>query len=1118
MFRLRNYVFLFLLSAFCLGFSPVGRADGASLFPDGLTVEMLSNPIGIETQNPRLAWKNDANDGGYGYEQTAYRILVASDRATLDGEAADLWDSGWVASDRSIQIPYEGKPLRSDTRVFWKVRIKDQDGNLSPWSRPASWTTGILAPSDWQGKWIAQPERLRRPTPLDGVFWIGRRDCATPLVRKEFDLDVTQADLDAKKYTALLHYAGNKTFEIHLNGKTATHSFGMVFNPDLLRVADVTELLRPGKNLLAAKMRTDDGTEPAILLKLEIRELVPIDRVTPGRGIPGQTVLELKSDASWKLLSEPNDGWDQLEESEISLPQAAELWSPDAAPWGKLRRFADGISPAFQKTFRTANGKKVTRATLYISGLGFYEASLDGQKISGRLLDPSMTRYVRRVLYSAYDLTDRLTEEGGPHVLDVLLGHGWYDVRSTATWNFDAAHWRGSPRLLAQLNINYDDGTSEVIASDETWDTVTSPLIHDCIRQGEIVDGGFRQEKLGKAERIDPPGGLLTSSLFPGTVIVDEFPAVSVQPTKEPETWIVDLGRNIAGWCRVEFRGLEKGKVVRLRYSERLKEGQIERNDLALHFLEGSPAYFAGEAGGFQTDFYIAGGNPVEVFEPRFTYHGFQYLEVKGLSSAPNPEDFTACVVANGFPENGAFTTSNRLINDIQAATLSSYRANFVDGYPTDCPHREKNGWTGDAQLACEQAMYNWENSAAYEKWVRDLCDEQRPDGNLPGIVPTGGWGYAWGNGPSWDSALILVPWHLYVYRGDRRILETSYDAMKLYVDYLTTREDADRLVSHGLGDWCPYRKMPSVQVTTSSYYYVDAKIMAETAKMLGKTEDAEKYAALADRIRADYCRVLIDGATGQCDDGSLTAQSCPIHQGLVDALPEKEQKAVFDRLLDRLHAVDAHFDCGIFGAKYILRTLSEGGRTDLALRMVLQETSPCYADWIRRGAGTLWEDWGEGSSRNHVMFGDVSAWFYQYLAGIRLDGAPYPSAGEVPSAPGFRRSTLAPDCRVSDLAVPGKEPLRSVDAHLDTPYGRIVSRWDRDPQTEELTFEAVVPYNTRAKIFVPYDEGEEVLADHKIPESIRLAAEKVTDRGKPALLYEVGGGTYRFTVRKAAR
>ena len=243
--------------------------------------------------------------------------------------------------------------------------------------------------------------------------------------------------------------------------------------------------------------------------------------------------------------------------------------------------------------------------------------------------------------------------------------------------------------------------------------------------------------------------------------------------------------------------------------------------------------------------------------------------------------------------------------------------------------------------------------------------------------------------------------------------------------------QDADRLVSHGLGDWCPYRKMPSVQVTTSSYYYVDAKITAETAKMLGKTEDAEKYAALADRIRADYCRVLIDGATGQCDDGSLTAQSCPIHQGLVDALPEKEQKAVFDRLLDRLHAVDAHFDCGIFGAKYILRTLSEGGRTDLALRMVLQETSPCYADWIRRGAGTLWEDWGEGSSRNHVMFGDVSAWFYQYLAGIRLDGAPYPrrwgSVGAgVPSID--LRRTVA-----ERLAVPGKEPLRSVDAHLDT-------------------------------------------------------------------------------------
>ena len=1092
------------------------RADEASIYPDDLTVEMLSNPVGVDTESPRLAWKNRQTREGYGFEQTEYQIYAASTLELLNTDKPDLWDSGWTESNLSIQIPYDGKPIPSDIKAFWKVRVKDQDGQISSWSAPASWTTGMMNPADWQAKWIAQPESLREPVSLEGTFWLGDPDPAAkiPQVRREFELDIPQSDLDAKKYVALLYYAGNKTFACLLNGDWAANTIGMVYNPDLLRVVDVTKFLRSGKNVLAAEMQADNDMQPSILMKLVVYQLDPADNVTPGRGTPGKKVFELSTDSSWKAVSPPQGKWEFPDFDDLLLPNAAVLWEPDGGPWGKLRRFSEATSPAFEKSFKTAEGKKVERATLFISGLGFYEASLDGEKITGRLLDPSITQYQRRVLYSVYDLTDRFSGKADTHTFNVLLGHGWYDVRSTVTWNFDAAPWRGAPRLLAQLNLHYDDGTTEVVSTDESWDCVTSPVVYDCIRQGEIVDGGFRQKTLGKAALIDPPGGKLSASLFPGSMIVHEFPAVSVFPSKEEGTWIVDIGKNIAGWCRVRFKGLPKGKVVRLRYSERVKEGEIERHDIEQHFLKGSPSYYAGEVGGFQTDFYIAGGKETEIFEPRFTYNGFKYLEVKGLSEAPDPDDFTACELSSGFPQTGVFMTSNSLINQIQAATLSSYRSNFVDGYPTDCPHREKNGWTGDAQLACELAMFNWENSAAYEKWVRDLLDEQQPNGNLPGIVPTGGWGYAWGNGPSWDSALVLIPWHLYVYRGDKRILEKSYQGMKRYVDYMTSREDADHLVSHGLGDWCPWDKMPPTQVTVSSYYYVDAKIVAATARLLGKVDEAEKYDALAARIQADYNRTLFNQASGAYSDGSITAQACPIHQGFTNALSKEEQESVFDRLLDRLAEVDYHFDCGIFGVKYILRTLSEGGRTDLALRMVLQETPPCYADWIHHGEGTLWEDWYDGSSRNHIMFGDISAWFYQYLAGIRLDGAPYPAAGDEPEALAFQQFLIAPDCRKSDLAVPGKESISSASAYVDTPNGRILSSWERDAETGELVLEVVVPCNTHAKICVPYDEGEEVIPDENIPDPIRAEARKVTDRGKDAVLYQVGSGKYRFTVK----
>ncbi len=1106
------FVFLFVLLS---AFSSLS-ADDVSICPSELTVEMLANPLGIDTQAPRLGWKCAGTREGYGFEQSAYRIVAASTADRLDDDTPDLWDSGWVESSESIQIPYDGKKLSSDTKVFCKVRIKDQDGNISPWSQPASWTTGILTPDDWKGKWIAQPASFREPVSLDGVSWIGDPDPGRkiPDLRRSFDLNITQSDLDAKKYVALLYYAGNKEFQVLLNGDWCGQSFGMVFNPDLLRVADVTKFLRPGRNVLAAEMQTDNGTRPAILLKLVVCEINPVDNVTPGRGTLGRKVFELVTDGNWKSDPAPKKGWEMPGADDSALPAAAVLWEPDAGPWGKLRRFGESVSPAFQKEFKTATEKQVERATLYISGLGMYDAALDGKKIGKRLLDPSLTRYDRRVLYSAYDLTDMLREKKKDHVLNVLLGHGWYDVRSIVTWNFDAAPWRGNPRLLAQLNIHYDDGTSEVISTDESWDTVTSPIVYDCIRQGEIVDGGFEQKTLGKAEAIDPPGGILSASLFPGTMIVQEFPAVRVTPSKEPNTWIVDIGRNIAGWCRVKFANLQKGKVVRLRYSERIKDGEIERASIEQHFLKGSPGYYIGEVGGFQTDYFISGGKSSEIFEPRFTYNGFQYIEVKGLELPPEPEDFTACVISNAFPEVGYLTTDNELINQIQAATLSSYRANFVDGYPTDCPHREKNGWTGDAQLACEQAMYNWENTAAYEKWIRDLCDEQQPDGNLPGIVPTGGWGYAWGNGPAWDSALIMIPWQLYVYRGDKRILENSYEAMKRYVDYLAAHEDEDHLVSHGLGDWCPFKGAPPEQVTSSGYYYVDVKIVAETAKILGKDEEAQKYEELASRIQSDYCSLLINEESGVCSDGSITAQSCAIHQGLTDALPEAEQKKVFDRLVDRLAETDTHFDCGILGAKYVMRVLSEGGRTDLALRMALQKTAPCYYDWIHRGAGTLWEDWGDGSSRNHIMFGDISAWFYQYLAGIRLDGAPYPAAGSQPAAVGFREFLIAPTCRKSDLNLPDAEPLSRVSAQVDTPYGIVRSNWSRDSESGELSLAVSVPNNAHAVILVPYDEGETVVPDDNIPEAIRNLAEEVTVGGKGAIRYTVGSGLYTFTVK----
>ncbi len=1122
----------------------VSREQQALLpFVRAARVEGRVQPLGVDAANPRLSWFSSSLDENLrNKKQSAYQILVASSLEKLNANNGDLWDSGKVMSDESNYVPYGGAPLQSLTRYFWKVRVWDENNQSSLWSRPASWVQGVTKPEDWKGEWIAQPEEYRPDVDLSGAGWIASAEeketnsgYAVEYFRKEFTIDRPQSDFDAQNLSALIYYAACQKCEIFVNGKRAGFSIGMVFNPDQLRSIDVSEYLVPGKNVVAFAVVNDtkrpndtkfgDGTlyPTALVAKLVVRELdksnAPSNLPTPNRfGKPAATVCAVGTDETWKAGIAGGDSWNGVDfdasgwanAKSASFVPENDKQALDSAPWGKLRRRTETLSPAFQKSFETSADKKIASAYLAVCAAGVYEAYVDGQKVQPQVLSPSFTRYDRRLLYNVLDVTSYLVPTDKSHELQFLVGHSWYDVRSIVTWNFDAAPWRDFPRVRAELKLTYDDGSTEIVATDSTWTYSTSPILFDCVRQGEIVDGAWEREILGSAVVVPAPLGepKIVAQKNDVSLVTDLYEAKSVKEV-EPGVYVVDMGRNSAGWARVRISGQKKGDVIRFRYSERVVDsGKIERHDIDQHFMEGTPAYMTGMKGGFQTDFYFCNGEEEEYFEPRFTYNGYQYIEVSGLSHAPEATDFIGMRVNTGFTEVGDFSCDSELLNDLQAATLESYRNNFVAGYPTDCPHREKNGWTGDAQLACELAQYNFENTAGYEKWIDDLVDEQRPNGNLPGIVPSGDWGYPWGNGPAWDSSLVLIPWYAYVYRGDVKILEDSFEAMKKYVDYMTSRAHENGLIDHGLGDWVFAKTNTPTVVTSSGYYYLDTKIVAQTAKVLGKTDDFEKYSALAEKIRADYNKELYKG-DGVYSINSQTSQSCAIHQGFTRTLPEADQKAVFDRLVEDVEKADGHFDVGILGAKYILRTLSENGRTDLALQLLLQETKPAMSDWIRRGAGTLWEDWNEGSSRNHIMFGDFSAWFYQSLAGIKLEGAPDVVVAETsPEAVAFKRFVVEPKTRANELAAPGFEPLTRVAASVVTPYGRIVSSWNVDAETGQRTHLVQVPFNTTATVIIPCDANQkcEVLAGANEAKQI--------DSDRPdAAVFELGSGVWAFRV-----
>lgn len=885
--------------------------------PASLSCEYLHNPLGIDVAKPRLSWTILSDRRGE--VQTAYQVLVASSEELLKADKGDLWDSGKVESDQSAFVEYAGKVLKSEARCFWKVRTWDRDGKPSGWSEIASWTMGLLKPSDWKGKWIAD-----------------------------------RAKLEPEETAAL----------------------------DVHRDAD-----------------------------------------TPSR------IMQ---------------------------------HSP---------------SPLLRREFRAS--KPIKRATAYICGLGFHELRINGEKVGDRVLEPAYTRYDKRDLYVTHDMTEHLRE--GANAVGVMLGNGWFNCHSRDSWDFDRAPWRNTPRMLFQMRIEYADGSSEVIASDGAWKTTGGPIVYDGIRNGESYDArlekqgwdtpGYSDADWRQAEVVDGPGGkLVAQKTAPAKVIETAKPVKITEP--KPGVFVFDMGRNISGWCRLKVAG-PIGTKITIRYDERLHADGTLNQMNAEHIRTGE----------FQTDTYTTKGVGAEVWEPRFVYHGFQYAQVEGFPGKPKLDSLELRIVHASFDKIGDFACSNDLLNTIHKLTQRSYVSNFVQ-YPTDCPHREKNGWTGDAQLAAETGLYNFDAAANYTRWIDDFDDCQQENGNLPGIVPTGGWGYAWGNGPAWDSAYMLIPWYVYLHRGDSRLLGAHYEGFKRYVDYVTSRSP-EHIADFGLGDWCPPEGGPDAHVTPSAltstaYYYVDAKLVSTVAGMLGKTDDERKYADLAREIRKAFTERFYDPETGSYAGGEECGMAAALYQGLVD---DGEKDKVMAALAAEIAKHDGHVWAGILGTKYVLHALTDNGRVDLAYAMAAKKDWPSWGNWIEKGATSLWEDWNGGASRNHIMFGDIDAWFYEALAGINPD----------PAKPGFKHIIVRPNV-VGDL--------KWAKAHTRTVYGVVSSSWKLDGGKFRLAIE--IPANTTATVYVPAKSAGSVTK----PVGATFARME-DDRA----VFEVGSGRYEFVA-----
>jgi len=777
----------------------------------------------------------------------------------------------------------------------------------------------------------------------------------------------------------------------------------------------------------------------------------------------GRTKLKSHHKYYWNVTVWDKNGKEYLS-SAVAVFEIAKLTSDDwQAQWitdDKDKNHEP--SPMFRKQFDIT--KEIASARAYICSAGYYEMFLNGNRVGDHYLDPGYTHFDKRLLYVVHDVTALLKMD--ENALAVVLGNGWFNCQSRAVWDFEKARWRDRPRMLCELRITYSDGTTDVVKSDDTWKTSEGAYVYNNIYSGDFYDArqdkkgwtgsSFNDSKWRPARVTKSPSPLIVSQKMPAIRITKEIRPKLIKSFRN-RIYVFDMGENFSGICRLKVKG-GAGTIYTLRHGELLKKnGRLEQRNIGIYY---HPMKM-GE--GIQTDvFTLKGGGKEEVFEPRFSYHGFRYVEVECSRRVLLTEDnLDGLFLHTDVPQVGKFSCSNKLLNKIWAATNQSYKSN-LHSIPTDCPQREKNGWTADAFITIDLALLNFDGITFYEKWMNDFIDNQREDGSISGIIPSAGWGYGDWPGPVWDAALFIIPNALYNYYGDTHSIEELYPTMEKYLKYLEKKE-VDGGLNFGLGDWVFYKSQTPNDYTSTVFYYLDYKLMARFASLLGK--DASGYKKKAQKLKELINNRYFDPVNGIYANGTQTAQALALYLNLV---PEDKEQQVADNLYKRVSENNYFLDFGLIGSKTVPAMLAKYGYVEAAYKMITKTEAPSWGYWVdTQGYSTLAETWTlspkfRDASINHVFMGDVSAWMYNVLAGINYDNR----------NPGFENIIIKPHF---------VEDLRWVRAQYNSVRGLVSSQWNKSGNQVDLV------------VRIPSGSTATIHADKE---------------------YNVGSGTHRYTYK----
>jgi alpha-L-rhamnosidase len=1086
---------------------------GEPIAPKHVRCEYRVDPIGVDNPRPSLSWVLEARPGDRGKLQKGFRILVASSAQMLKSDTGDEWDSGRVQSSESLHIRYGGKPLTSKKQYFWKVRVWDEAGNSSGWSAPAAWTTGMLDKSEWAAKWITDPDIIVLPSvEADSIRGVNS-GYRSEIVRVPDTPKWVAVDLGKSYSVEGIGLFSASPYDWQ-EGASAIY-FPLRFRIELANTPDFSD------SLVAADRTSQDQPMPdpgvPVTINFEPRNARYV-RLFVTRMRAENELFANFALAEMEVLSQG--------ENVAARTTVLALDSLEAPGWSK-GNLVDGVTLAIRKKeilqpvtrmrkdFALAT--PVRRALLFITSRGLYDLHMNGQRVGDHILAPEWTSYRKRSQYQGYDVTREVHQ--GKNTIGVVLAHGWYSGRVGLMPV--RRIYGNTPELLLHLDVEHEDGSRTVIVSDETWRrSHDGPILSADVYDGETHDA--RKE----AEGWDLPGfddSKWKPAIITGQIGAEELtwqrndpiriqhrlkPIAVTEP--RPGIYIFDLGQNMVGRVRLQASGMA-GTSLRLRHGEALTESGALYTD---NLRDARPI-----------DTFVLRGGKDEVFEPRFTYHGFRYAELTGLPHAPSPDTITGIAFNSAASEVGEFATSSPLLDQLGSIILWTQRGNMM-GIPTDCPQRpERLGWTGDIQAYAQSSIFNMDMAAFLLKFLQDMRDDQDTDGRFPDVAPDpfdaapevvpAFRDHRLHGSPAWSDAGVTLAWDLWANYADKDAVAQQYPAAKAWVEYVRRNNPGFLWVNQrGLdpGDWLNgdtliWPGWPRtgaaipLPLHATAFYAHSTDLLSRMAAVLGLHDDARLYRELFAQIKVAFNKAYVS-PDGRMEGDTQGGYALALNFNL---LPDSLRAAALERLLQGLERYNGHLSTGIQSTHRLLLELTRAGRNDEAYRLVMMSGFPSWSLMIENGATTIWERWdgyvkGRGfqdpsmNSFNHYAFGSVLEWIWRTVLGINPD----------PDYPGYQHVIIHP--RPAGGLKWARGTYRSI-------RGPITSDWRLNGQRFMLKIS--VPANTRATVYVPGQDARQVREGAQ--SAVQSRGVRFVGRLAGALAFEVQSGDYEFVVDPAA-